>query len=115
MASGFDDGRHMTGKSSAWSYRSGRTVIRGLLRTIQQTKSKANFLGIQKGKFKDPLHPPPKRNEGCVSINLIRESSKPSFSSYQNGLAYLPRNKQRCLVDCASETVVARESAVVFR
>ncbi|VEL36115.1 unnamed protein product [Protopolystoma xenopodis] len=40
--SGSDDVRHRTAESSAWSHRGRRTVGRGILRTIQQTKVKGN-------------------------------------------------------------------------
>ncbi|VEL09833.1 unnamed protein product [Protopolystoma xenopodis] len=42
MVSGSDDVRHRTDESSARSHRGGRTVSRGLLRTIQQIKVQGN-------------------------------------------------------------------------
>ncbi|VEL38597.1 unnamed protein product [Protopolystoma xenopodis] len=46
MLSGSDDVRRRTAESSAQSHRGGKTVSRGLLRTIQQTKGQGNPLEI---------------------------------------------------------------------
>ncbi|VEL15374.1 unnamed protein product [Protopolystoma xenopodis] len=84
MFTGSDDVGHMTDKSSARSHQGRRTVSRGLLRTIQQTKVQDNPPAVSGGvNLRMPSTRLLKRSERYASINLLRDSSKPSFSSYK--------------------------------
>ncbi|VEL32414.1 unnamed protein product [Protopolystoma xenopodis] len=83
--SGSDDVRDMTGESSARSHRGRRTVSRGLLGTIQQTKVPSSRLL--------------KRNERYPGIILLRDFSKASFSSYLKSALGLRPNEISQLED----------------
>ncbi|VEL08879.1 unnamed protein product [Protopolystoma xenopodis] len=71
MVSSSDDVRQMSEERSARSHRGRRTVSRGLLRTIQQTKGQSNPPSVSgEANLQIPSTLLLKRNEGYASINL---------------------------------------------
>ncbi|VEL15427.1 unnamed protein product [Protopolystoma xenopodis] len=72
----------MTDESSARSHRGRRTVGRDFLCKVQQTRVQGNLPAVS-GEANLPIPSTHllKRNEKYARINILRDSSKPSFSS----------------------------------
>ncbi|VEL39887.1 unnamed protein product [Protopolystoma xenopodis] len=89
MVSCFDDVRRMTDESSASIHRDREALRRGSIRTNLQPQLQDNQSTACGGNnLRIPSTRLFKRNERYSKIDLLRDSSRPSFSAYQT----------RCLV-----------------